>query len=607
MLPNDDETTPHVVAHRGYSSVTPENTLAAVASGWRSGADWVEIDVATSADGEPYVLHDNTVDRTTDGTGALPSLTAPYLDGLDAGSWFSPAFAGQILPQMAPVLDEIDLGTADLLLEIKGPETRAELERIIGDVRARGLLGRTLLQSFDEQVLRDSRAIAPDLRLGLLRSTLDADPVATSQAFDVVAYNPSWAALQPRAGEIERLNAAGVAVMPYTVDDPGVWPTMRDAGADAIITNRPGALVGWNARYAQTGPGGGPARAEILAPAGDELERGDARNVAVDTGGAEGEIALDGEPVEEGDLIEADALELGEHEVTLGAGEATDTATFTVVASQAGLMHLAGTKGSPSDSFRMTVLRQVLDERWAQVARTVELQLAPVRRRALGADRGRRPRAGRGRLAGPDRPPLRGRPAAAAARYGPVAMPSLAELEAVARGAPPRPLDREDRARIAAARAVVEDAVAAGAVDLRRHDRLRPARRRADRARRRGAAAAQPAALARGRVRAAARRRGRARHDARCSPRRCSRGHSGVRAELVELLLATARARRGAGDPEQAGRSARRATWRRWRTSRSCSWARARPCSTGRRWRAARRSPRAGLAPVALTPRRGSR
>ena len=257
VLPNDETATPHVVAHRGYSSVNPENTLAAVASGWRSGADWVEIDVATSADGEPYVIHDNTVDRTTEGTGALPALTAPYLDGLDAGSWFSPAFAGQPLPRMAPVLDEIDLGTADLLLEIKGPETRAELERIIGDVRARGLLGRTLLQSFDEQVLRDSRAIAPDLRLGLLRGAVDADPVATSRAFDVVAYNPSWSSLQARAGEIERLNAAGVAVMPYTVDDPEVWPTMRDAGADAIITNRPGALVGWNARYEQAGPAAG--------------------------------------------------------------------------------------------------------------------------------------------------------------------------------------------------------------------------------------------------------------------------------------------------------------------------------------------------------------
>jgi glycerophosphoryl diester phosphodiesterase len=374
VLPNDETATPHVVAHRGYSSVTPENTLAAVASGWRSGADWVEIDVATSADGVPYVIHDNTVDRTTDGTGALPALTAPYLDELDAGSWFSPAFAGQILPRMGPVLDEIDLGTADLLLEIKGPETRAELERIIGDVRARGLLGRTLLQSFDEQVLRDARAIAPDLRLGLLRGAVDADPVTTAQAFDVVAYNPSWNALQARAGEIERLNAAGVAVMPYTVDDPGVWPAMRDAGADAIITNRPGALVGWNARYEQAGPGGGPARAEILAPAdGLELERGDAFSIAVDTGGGEASITLDGEPASEGDRVAADDLGLGAHEVAVGAGDATGTATFSIVASRKGLAHVVATAGSPSDAFRMTVLRQVLAERWEQVARTVEL------------------------------------------------------------------------------------------------------------------------------------------------------------------------------------------------------------------------------------------
>ena len=374
VLPNDETATPHVVAHRGYSSVAPENTLAAVASGWRSGADWVEIDVATSADGEPYVLHDNTVDRTTDGTGALPALTAPYLDELDAGSWFSPAFAGQVLPRMAPVLDEIDLGTADLLLEIKGPETRAELERIIGDVRARGLLGRTLLQSFDEQVLRDSRAIAPDLRLGLLRGTVDADPVATSRALDVVAYNPAWSSLQARAGEIERLNAAGIAVMPYTVDDPEVWPTMRDAGADAIITNRPGALVGWNARYEQAGAGGGPARAEILSPAdGLELERGDAFSVAVDTGGAEAAITLDGEPVNEGDRVAGDDLALGEHELAVGSGDATDTATFTVIASPRGLAHLVATAGSPIDQFRLNVLRQVLEEHWAQVARTVEL------------------------------------------------------------------------------------------------------------------------------------------------------------------------------------------------------------------------------------------
>ena len=116
VLPDDDETVPRVVAHRGYSSVAPENTLAAYAAGARSGADWVEIDVATSADGVPYVLHDNTVDRTTPGTGALPALQSGYLDGLEAGSWFTPAFGEQPLPRFDPMLDEVLRGPSDLLL-----------------------------------------------------------------------------------------------------------------------------------------------------------------------------------------------------------------------------------------------------------------------------------------------------------------------------------------------------------------------------------------------------------------------------------------------------------------------------------------------------------
>ena len=369
VLPNDAETVPHVVAHRGYSSVSPENTLAAVASGARAGADWVEIDVATNADGEPYVLHDNTVDRTTDGTGALPALSSDYLDGLDAGSWFTPAFTGQPVARLDPMLEEVRRGTADLLLEVKGPETRAELERIVADVRARGLIGRTLLQSFDVQVLRDVRAIAPDLRLGLLRGALDADPVAISQELGAVAYNPSWNALRPRAGEIERLNAVGVAVMPYTVDDAAQWPLMRGAGVDAVITNRPGALIGWNARYEQAGEPV-PARAQVLAPAaGAQLERGDAFAVAVAVGGArEVAVTLDGAAVEEGAVVSADELELGEHVVALQADGEADEARFHVVPSTAGLAHLVATAPERvGDPLRMQLLRAVLDRDWSRV------------------------------------------------------------------------------------------------------------------------------------------------------------------------------------------------------------------------------------------------
>ena len=283
VRPNDRASVPAVIAHRGYSAITPENTLAAMAAGARAGADWVEIDVATSADGVPYVLHDNTVDRTTAGTGALNVLESSVLDTLEAGSWFSPAFDGQPLPRFSAALDELVRGSSDLLLEIKGPETRAELERIIGMLRERGLIGRVLLQSFDEQVLRDSYAIEPSLRLGLLRGALDADPVAVSRALHVITYNPSWDGLSANRGVIKTLNDAGIAVMPYTVDDPGVWLQMRDAGVDGIITNKPGMLDGWNARYKQGGVPN-PPRAVISSPAdGARLTRGDVVSLAFDT------------------------------------------------------------------------------------------------------------------------------------------------------------------------------------------------------------------------------------------------------------------------------------------------------------------------------------
>jgi glycerophosphoryl diester phosphodiesterase len=365
VLPNDRSVVPRVVAHRGYSAVNPENTLAAVAAGARSGADWVEIDVATSADGVPYVLHDATVDRTTAGAGALASLQSGYLDGLEAGSWFTPAFAEQPLPRFDAMLEEYRRGASDLLLEIKGPETRAELERIIAMVRDAGMMGRTLLQSFDVQVLRDAGAIAPDLRLGLLRGAVDPDPLATSRELDVVTYNPSWAELRGRVSEVERLNAAGVAVMPYTVDDAGEWEGMRDAGVDAVITNRPGALVGWNARYEQEPD-------EILSPAGS-LERDDDVSVAVR---GHGPITLDGDPVEEGAHVAVDALALGEHVVV--AGEASST--FSVVASPAGLAHVVATAGRPGAALRIQLLRAVLDRDWGRVIRLAEREEAELGR-----------------------------------------------------------------------------------------------------------------------------------------------------------------------------------------------------------------------------------
>lgn len=372
VRPNDRTTTPAIIAHRGYSAITPENTLVAMDAGSRAGADWVEIDVATSADGIPYVLHDNTVDRTTAGTGALNTLTSSVLDTLEAGEWFSPVHKGEPLPRFSAALDQVQRQAADLLLEIKGPETRAELETIIGMIKARGMLGRVLLQSFDEQVLRDAYAIEPQLRLGLLRGTIDADPVAVARGLHAIAYNPDWNALSARRSVVADLNAAGIAVMPYTVDSPDTWLQMRDAGVDGIITNKPGTLDGWNARYRQGGVPN-PPRAVIAAPVdGAVLARGDALTLAFDTSDSVATATLDGKPVAEGAVVRADELALGTHKVELSArssaGEtATANATFTVAPSVTGVASLVATNRGIPNVQRVLLLEMALSHSWKRL------------------------------------------------------------------------------------------------------------------------------------------------------------------------------------------------------------------------------------------------
>lgn len=343
-LNQGDGELPAIAAHRGYSAVNPENTLAALVAGARAGAAWVETDVHTSADGVPVIMHDDTVDRTTPGSGRVSGLTGPALTGLDAGSWFDAAFAAQRVPTLDEALAVTARSTSDLLLEIKGPETPAEVARILDAVRAAGMADRTLVQSFDEAVLRAARAHDPSIRLGLLRGQLDADPVAVSRDLGVVAYNPSFGALRNRPSLVGELNAAGVAVFAWTADAATDWAWLTDAGVDGIITNRPGALGGWlTAREQAPAPAPAPApTVTVVAPAdGSTVERGERFAVAASTTDAtDVTVTLDGAAVTSGS-IEASALTLGRHTVTATAsgagGTATASSTFEVVVTAEGL------------------------------------------------------------------------------------------------------------------------------------------------------------------------------------------------------------------------------------------------------------------------------
>jgi glycerophosphoryl diester phosphodiesterase len=238
---------PHRVAHRGYSAVAPENTLPAFAAAVLAEATFVEFDVRTTADGVPVVIHDRTVDRTTDGAGHVWDLTAAEVLALDAGSWLSPAFAGVRVPTLAETLDLLAPAAPQILLEIKSPATLEQVKTIVELVAERDLLSRTIVQSFDPDVVRLAREVAPDVRRGLLRLRFDPGTVDLARDLGVVCCNPSTADVLTDPATMAALTAAGIDVMPWTANDIPEWPALTAAGVAGLITDRVAELTGWSA------------------------------------------------------------------------------------------------------------------------------------------------------------------------------------------------------------------------------------------------------------------------------------------------------------------------------------------------------------------------
>jgi glycerophosphoryl diester phosphodiesterase len=232
----------HRVAHRGYCAVAPENTMPALTAAVLGGATYLEFDVRTTADGVPVVIHDRTVDRTTDGSGHVWDLTVDEIRALDAGSWFAPAYAGARVPLLAEVLD---LPSPALLLEIKPPASLEEVKRVVGMVAERGLDRKTIVQSFDPEVVRMVRDAAPHLRRGLLRMRFEADTVPLAKDLDVCCCNPTVKDVLGDAETVAELIGAGIAVMPWTANEISQWPALVEAGVAGLITDRTGELTGW--------------------------------------------------------------------------------------------------------------------------------------------------------------------------------------------------------------------------------------------------------------------------------------------------------------------------------------------------------------------------
>ena len=165
----DQLSKPAIFAHRGSSAHAPENTLAAFELAIRHGADAIELDAKLSADGHVVVIHDQTVDRTTDGTGKVRELTLAQLSELDAGSYFDIAFRREPIPTLEQVFQAVGYG---ILINVEltnyASPTDPLPEKVAGLVRKFGLEKRVLFSSFNPLALVRIRRILPEVPVGLL-------------------------------------------------------------------------------------------------------------------------------------------------------------------------------------------------------------------------------------------------------------------------------------------------------------------------------------------------------------------------------------------------------------------------------------------------------
>lgn len=247
---------PLVVAHRGADAYAPENTLASIDKAAALGFRWVENDVQRTKDGELVVLHDDSLRRTTNAEEVFPGrspwqvkdFTAAEIARLDAGSWFSPAYAGTRVPTLAQYMRRIEHNHEKLLLEVKNPELYPGIERqtlkLLGDegwLDRRHLADRLIVQSFSADSVRTVHGLAPGVTTAFLGRPDPADLPRYAGFADLV--NPSYGTLS--ADYVSRVHAVAgphrrpMRVFAWTVDDAARARTVAGYGVDGIITDKP--------------------------------------------------------------------------------------------------------------------------------------------------------------------------------------------------------------------------------------------------------------------------------------------------------------------------------------------------------------------------------
>ncbi|KQW74151.1 glycerophosphodiester phosphodiesterase [Methylibium sp. Root1272] len=229
---------PFWIAHRGAGKLAPENTLAAFRAGQVLGYRMAECDVTLSADEQPFLLHDATLERTTDGRGVAAEHAWSALAGLDAGAWHGPRFRGERLPTLEALADHARHSGLLLNLELKpGPGQAARTGAVVAREVARLWADLTppLLSSFECASLEAARAAVESLPRALLLERLTPGWLDTARDLGCAAVVVHCGALDVAA--ITRAHEAGLRVLSYTVNRAAEARRLQAAGIDGLITD----------------------------------------------------------------------------------------------------------------------------------------------------------------------------------------------------------------------------------------------------------------------------------------------------------------------------------------------------------------------------------
>lgn len=235
---------PPVIGHRGAAAFAPENTLAAFRKAKELGAAWVEFDVRLTRDGRVILLHDDRIDRTTDGKGAALDLAFAEIRRYDAGSWFSPAFAGETVPSFEEAMEclgELGLGANIELKPAYGTEA-ATAEAVAALLRARwpDHLPPPLLSSFAPTALEVFAAAAPHYPRGYLCVWPPRNWRRHAESLGCVTIHCDHRRLD--RDKVRKIRDAGYPLLTYTVNDSVRGRELLAWGVTSLFTDRPDLL-----------------------------------------------------------------------------------------------------------------------------------------------------------------------------------------------------------------------------------------------------------------------------------------------------------------------------------------------------------------------------